>query len=225
MKRFFFNISLSLVACFSSLQATTISLETGRRFFDKSRAVVLDEFDYIYTLNSTHLGGYFIELEDGSVWSVEEMESEAKSFYKDKGISIDHVFVEDLVLSWEPGEHLIFHKLVDRETLLVYNIERDQLLDFAPVSPPKYSSLIITSIDLNAHLIILSDGSQWTATLCPCQQWKINDPILVAKDHSFLGQSLFKDRANTHILVNLKYCECEATKGHIHPNRIGVKRI
>jgi hypothetical protein len=203
----------------TQMEAKSVNLKTGRFFIDRSRLVEIDEFDYIYTIKDIHLGGYFIELQDGSKWQVQELNYEANSFYADKEDSFEFEYVENVVIAWEPGERLIFHKVVDRESVLVYNIDRDQVFDFAPFSPPLSESIKIAALDYNQKIISLSDGSQWIfGKLCTCKSWKQGDPIVIAKDHPWSTK-------NTHILINLKYCECAATSGHIHPNRLGVQRV
>jgi hypothetical protein len=216
MKLKLLTFLLFAMACLHQVDARFVTLDTGNWTIDTSRTVEIDQFDYLYTVKAIHLGGYYLELEDGSLWRVEELSPEAKSFYTNSHPSKEGIFVENIVASWEPGEQLIFHKVIDRETILIYNIDRDQLFDFVPLSPPKYDSITLTWIDLWDKVVGLSDGSMWN--LCQCKNWKEGDPILVAKDTPWTG-------TNTHILINLKYCDCYATSGHIHPNRVGVHRL
>lgn len=219
MKRILSIVLLFAIACLHQIEARSVTLETGSRFIDTYRTVDIDHFDYIYSIKSIHLGGYFVELEDGSVWRVEELGPETKSFYKATAFPIEEQYVENLVANWQPGERLIFHKVIDRETILIYNIDRDQLFDFVPFSPPKYETINVASIDLWNKTLSLTNGTSWKFTsLCSCKKWKVGDPVLIAKDTPW-------SKINTHILINLKYCECEATSGHIHPNRVGVHRI
>lgn len=215
----FKTICLTLLAAagLQTAEAKSVTLETGKWILDRSRTVEIDQFDYIYTVKSIQLGGYYIELEDGSVWRVEELGPEAASFYRlYQNTKID--FVENIVADWQPGERLIFHKVIDRESLLIYNLDRDQLFDVTPLSPPKENYLKLESIDFSVGIIKLSDGSSWKGKICSCKGWKSGNPILVVKNTPW-------DQYNTHMLVNLKYCECTATSGHIHPDRCGVLKF
>lgn len=218
MKKVFYFLFLLTVFNLHNIEAKTVNLETGNLIFDTSRLVEIDEFDYIYTVKAIHLDGYFIELQDGSVWGIEELSPEAESFYRNTNSSLEIDFVENIVATWQPGEHLIFHKVVDRESILVYNIDRDQLFDVTPLSPAKYEPITVASLNYSKRIIGLSDGSAWYGNACPCAGWKIGDPILIAKDNPWIS-------THTHMLINLKYCDCEATSGHIHPNRLGVQRM
>lgn len=213
-------LTIIMVLCVvSSVQAKTVEINSGNWIFDKYRRLVVDDFDYLYSLQATHLRGRFIELNDGSIWQVEEQGRETKAFYESREEPIEISFMENLVNAWQPGEKLIFHKVFNGENLLVYNLDRDLLIDVAPFLPPySENSLIIAAIDFNQHLLTLSDGSVWEFNhLCRCKKWKVGNPILVVKNTAW---NFWPEK--THVLVNLIPCECEATVEHIHPNHLEV---
>jgi hypothetical protein len=194
-------------------------MKTGHWFVDQKRTVALDEFDYVYKLKSPLLRGHFIELDDGSIWQIEEQSPDTKAFYTSHP-QITR-YNEDIVTLWQAGERLIFHKVVDRESLLIYNLDRDLLFDVAPFLPPSSEDtyLAIAEMDFIKRLLTLTDGTVWNFdALCKCNNWKTGDPIVVAKNTPWRAD-------HTHILINLYPCECGSTVAHIHPNRLGVKRF
>lgn len=223
MNKFAFII-LYFISIFFSFQASAITVTSGNWLVDKSREVNVGDFNYLYSLEKVHFKGHFLELEDGSVWQIEELSSESKSFYANQTEPVEVKFVEELVEEWQPGEQLIFHKIFDREYLLAYNVNRNLLINVTPLLPPsKESALRIANIDQKLHLLTLSDGSVWEFYhLCPCRKWQAGNPIIVAKNTP-LPWGLFSD--DTHLLINLHPCECDATVQHIHPNRLGVKQV
>jgi hypothetical protein len=155
-----------------------------------------------------------IELQDGSLWQVEEMTPESKSFFAQRNPEVDFKFVEELVENWQPDDNLIFHKLVERESLLIYNMDRDMLIDAVPLLPPLEPMLKIEMIDWGSRQIILNDHSIWSFTrLCKCKNWKKDDPILVAKNTPW-GSGI------SYVLINLSPCICDSKVEHIHPSRL-----
>src|SRR5262245_52347601 len=113
----------------------TLDLKTGHWFLDRSREVHMDQFDYKYHLKKSHLRGTFIELEDGSLWQLCEVSPETKSFYATREPKLEFDFVEEIVDQWNQHDELIFHKVANRDSLLVYNVTRDQLFDVEPFLP------------------------------------------------------------------------------------------
>lgn len=206
------------------LEAKNVEVETGHWFIDRTRSVEIDNFDYFYELKDTHLKGRFIELLDGSIWEVAPLGSESTSFYREYKDSYEVGFIEELVDLWQPGELLIFHKIADkyidhRDGFLVYNVNRDMLVDVTVLSPPIYSCLTVSEIDSDNHFILLSDSSVWQySDWDKGGVWYPGDSILVAKDTPWRSN-------HTHVLVNMEYCDCNATMGHIHRNRISVNRV
>lgn len=215
-----------LLLCSTSAWSKSVELKTGRWVIDTKRTVVLDEFDYVYILGQVRLRGMIVELLDGTMWEVQPLGPETTSFYALRDPSLKFDFVEDVVRKWKPGERLIFHKVAnkqqseeDREQVMVYNIDRDQLFDIAAFLPPEEPSLTILGIDEEQNNIILSDGSTWNFDkLCTCQAWRKGNPILIAKNTPWRSN-------HTHLLINLSICDCDSTVEHIHPNRLGVRRV
>lgn len=225
------KITLMLVLGFTfattvMLNAMTVQLETGHWPIDRTRSVEIDDFDYIYVLKKVPLDGRFIELEDGSFWQIEQLGPESTSFYRNYKDVLEIGFIEELVDLWQPGEMLIFHKITDREInhrdgFLVYNIDRDLLVDVTSLSSPIYHCLTVSEIDTENNLILLSDSSVWQYSQgdnCVVEAWYAGDPILMAKDTPWRSN-------HTHVLVNMDYCDCSTTMGHIHRNRVSVNRF
>ncbi len=212
---------LTMTASFL-LDARTVELKTGHWPIDSIRTIDIDNFEYIYELQYVPLAGRFIELEDGSVWKIEPLGPESTSFYKEYKDVLEVGFIEELVDLWQPGERLIFHKITDREIhesdeFLVYNLDRDLLVDVTILSPPIYYCLTLSEVDEDNQLIVLSDSSIWHYDNWDkaSDHWFCGDPILVAKDNPWRSD-------HTHVLVNLQYCNCSTTLGHIHRNRVSV---
>lgn len=186
----------------------------------RQHTVVLDQFDYSYSFSQSFLRGHFFQLTDGSVWEIHELGMESKAFYALRNPAIAVDYVEDFITQWQPGDTLVFHKAIKGEHLLVYNVEQDMLFDVMPFLPPMSDDeyLSVVSIDRDMGEIILSDQSIWEFdTLCKCKNWVEGDPIVVAKNTLSLN-------GNTHLLVNLKPCRCDATVRHIHANWVEVGR-
>jgi hypothetical protein len=206
------------------LDAKNVEIETGHWLIDRSRFVEIDNFDYFYQLNQTHLNGRYIELMDGSIWEIEPLGPESTSFYRHYKNVYEVGYIEELVDLWQPGELLIFHKIADKyidhkDGFLVYNVDRDLLVDVTVLSPPIYCSLTVSEIDTVNQLILLSDSSVWQYNNWDkAGIWYPGDSILVAKDTPWRSD-------HTHVLINMEYCDCEATMGHIHRNRISVNRM
>jgi hypothetical protein len=224
MRKITLALALSLTFAMTvMLNATTVQLETGHWPIDCARSVEIDDFDYIYELKNVPLDGRFIELKDGSLWQLESLGYESTSFYRQYKDVLEIGFIEELVDLWQPGELLIFHKITNREidsrdVLLIYNLDRDLLIDVTSVSPPKYHCLTISEIDTQNNLILLSDSSIWHYSQWDngiVDTWFPGNPILVAKDTPWRS-------SHTHALVNLEYCDCASTLGHIHRNRVSV---
>ncbi len=102
--------------CFQTLDAKTVSLYTGRWFIDRYRNVDVDQFDYLYQILNIDQGQGTLQLADGSIWRVEPMYDETSSFYAqqypfDANTPVDAVFA-----AWQPGDVLIYHKVVNRDT-------------------------------------------------------------------------------------------------------------
>jgi hypothetical protein len=222
------NLPLALALGFTltanmMLEAKTVEVETGHWIIDSSRFVNIDIFDYFYELKHTHLNGRYIELMDGSIWEIEPLGPESSSFYRHYKDVYEIGYIEELVDLWQPGELLIFHKITDKyidhkDGFLVYNVNRDLLVDVTVLSPPIYYSLSISEIDTVNKLILLSDSSVWQYNdWDKAGIWYPGDAIVVAKDTPWISH-------HTHVLVNLEYCDCDATVGHIHRNRISVTR-
>lgn len=211
-------------AALTMLNATTVQVETGHWPIDSTRWLDIDQFDYIYEIRNTPLEGRFIELEDGSYWQIEPLGYESSSFYRNYKDVLEIGFIEELVDLWQPGEMLIFHKITDKEIngrdrFLVYNLDRDLLVDVTPLAPPKYYCLTLSEIDTENKLIFLSDSSVWLYNNWDkAGTWYPGDPILVAKDTPWISE-------HTHVLVNMEFCNCSGTVGHIHRNRISVNKI
>ncbi len=205
--------------CSTFAWSKTVDLKTGHWIIDRYRTVDLDKFDYRYAFKKAHLRGTFFELEDGSLWELCEVGPETKSFYATRQPKVEFDFVEEIVDQWQQGDELIFHKVADRDSLLIYNVTRDQLFDVEPFLPSLEPKLSIANIDKGAKQIVLSDNSIWQIEcFCECKNWKVGDPMAVAKDTPWRS-------TNTHILINLCTCECDSTVEHIHPQRIGVVRV
>jgi|688.fasta_scaffold16465_2 hypothetical protein len=205
--------------CASAI-AKPITLRTGHLFIDRKREVELDNFDYVYSIKKIHGRGKIIELYDGSQWKVEPLGPESESYYLQRPELAGFEFVEDLTKKWKPDEQLIFHKISNRESLLIYHLERQLLLDVTPFLSPISPHLTVTDIDLEKKLIVLSDQSVWTSPfLYPgTLDWEIADPVLIAKNTPWRG-------SNTHILVNLSLSQANITVEQIPINRLGVNRV
>ena len=145
--------------CSTFAWSKTVDLKTGHWIIDRYRTVDLDKFDYRYAFKKSHLRGTFFELEDGSLWELCEVGPETKSFYATRQPKVEFDFVEEIVDHWQQGDELIFHKVADRDSLLVYNVTRDQLFDVEPFLPSLEPKLSIANIDKGAKQIVLSDNS------------------------------------------------------------------
>ena len=132
------------------MPAQAITLKTGNWVFDRYRSVDLEHFDYSYCIYSLDYTEGYLELEDGSIWQIANMTDESKSFYEQKGVAIQAL---DAFLFWQVQDVLIFHKLTNRSSMLVYNASRDQLLDVIPISGPKYPQLQIASIQNSSVMV------------------------------------------------------------------------
>jgi hypothetical protein len=199
---------LALVYFFSitALEAKTVPLDTGNWIFDTYRNVKIDEFDYLYTIAEIDLLEKTITLEDGSLWSVHPLRAESKSFYYQKGIyalSSSHI---DLLSSWEQNDVVIFHQLIDRNSILAYNLTKDMLLDVSPISAPTSPLLTISHIrkiyvghlGVCGAIIKLSDDSVWQANSADSQiYWFLHDPVQIVKNNPRKGDF-------THVLLLMK---------------------
>lgn len=170
-----------------------------------------------YKVKKIHVRGMCFELEDGSLWEVQPLGPQSRSFFEQKQ-HFKFDFVEDLVKKWEPGDQLtFFQRRADVEELMVYNATRDQLIDVTPFLPPVDPSLTLQSIDHEAKSVVLSDGSKWEfKTFDSEYQWEAGDPILIAKP------SPWTNRNAPYVLINLCACRCDSTVEHIHPNRLAT---
>ena len=233
-------ICFSCVA-FSSLYATTLPLKTGRYIIDRYRNVEIDRFDYPYQIHYIDHDNGSLQLADGSSWQVVPMNEEAKSFYEMKQPITTALFPGTIFDLWQTGDILIFHKVVNRSSLLAYNATKDLLLDIQPIAAPTNSDLKIASItntndikysysynkktnsleqyqDNNWRtVIVLTDGSVWEGNPGKALlSWIAGDPIHVAKDTPWWS-------SNTHILMNFK-----PKRGNSYQtpyfNRLGVWR-
>ncbi len=209
---------LCLLTTFSAICADTTDLKTGNWLFDKARQVELSQSDYVYSLKTIHVRGMVIELFDRSLWEVCEMTPESASFYQKPENALEFEYVNDLMSTWEEGDHLIFHRVSPRDSLLVYNKDKNQLLDVKPFLPPLEPLLMIVNIDKESKLIQLSDDSIWKYNCnCAFAGWKIQDPILIARNTPWIG-------AEGYVLINLLACECENALQHIHCREKPVTR-
>lgn len=209
---------LACLLMFNMAFAEPIELKTGHWPIDTSRMVELDTFDYAYDLKQLHARGMILELYDGSLWQVEEISAETISFYAQRKEHLDFEFIEDLVAEWQVNERLIFHKVSDRESLLVYNIDRDMLINVTPLLPPTDPFLVIEEVDRTNKKIRLSDQSIWDFIhLCACKKWSAGNPVIMVKNTPWRAD-------HTHMIINLTPCICDSKVEHIHPNRLGVKR-
>lgn len=209
-----------LGAC--QLEANTVSLKTGRWVFDRYRNVDLNSFDYFYQIQSRDTSRGVLELTDGSLWQVAPMADETQSFYYQFYALESTMNPLQLFALWDEGDTLIFHKLVDRPTLIAYNVTKDRVLDVLPVSSPTTPALTIVSINNTNDIsysysydhknnrldqyqsnnwktvIALSDGSVFEGNPSkPLVAWVVGDPIHIAKDSPWWS-------SNTHILMNFK---------------------
>lgn len=223
------------------LDAKTLPLQTGRWVFDRYRDVELDTFDYPYLVQTMDTMQAMMQLQDGSVWQVVPMQDETRSFYTQINPMIEGTPASSIFLYWQPGDALIFHKVVNRDSLLVYNINRDLLLDMVPVSGPTAPLLQIASITNTNEIsytytynertesmqqyqhnnwrtvIMLTDGSLWEGDPGrPLVNWIVGDPILMTKNTPWWS-------SNTHIMIN-----CKATRDSSYSilsfRRLGVWR-
>ncbi len=202
--------------------AKTVSLKTGRWIFDRYRNVDLDNFDYTYLISNVDHGQSTVTLQDGSMWVVTPMQAETVSFYQLKNPLVTPSSITPLDY-WESGDTLIFHKVVNRDSLLAYNLTKDLLLDMVPVSSPTNPLLTIASITNTNEVsyyynynnktqslqqyqdnewrtvIVLSDGSVWEGDPGnhALVSWIVGDPILVSKDTPWWS-------SNTSILINFR---------------------
>lgn len=207
------------------IEAKTVTLETGRTIFDRTRNIAIDEFDYIYILQNTDYSDKThqlqIELEDGSKWTLESPQAETLSFYQRyKQESCDYKKAEQAVLNWAPGDHLIFHKITNRHSINVYNLEKDELFDVIPASAPsrnlhQITDKIVNKIQVPNYItkennqkiltgyttyrkaiISLSNGTLWNLGEGKFSDWQIGDAVMIAKDNPYLS-------SNTHVLINI----------------------
>jgi hypothetical protein len=209
-------LSLLMLLMFSTAWADTVELK-----IENNQTVIVDlaHSQCISQLKTVHVRGMVIELEDGSLWEIEELGPETKSFYAPQGESLPFDFAEEWVVQWQPGEKLIFHKMSDREPLLIYNIDKNHLFDFSPFLPPIEPSLYVVKFDEINKVVVLSDHSVWGFNnFSGSQEWSFGDPIVVAKNSVL-------DSTSSYVLLNLCACFCDATVEHIHPNRLDVNRI
>jgi|GEM_PF-5424465 len=167
-----------------------------------------------YKLGKILLNGKCIELVDGSVWEIQPLGPQARSFYEQKK-KFKFSFVEDLVKDWQPGDGLtFFQRRDDVEELMVYNSTRDQLIDVTPFMQPTEPAATLSSIDPATGTILLSNGTKWEfKKFASIYEWEAGDPILVAKPSPWSKQTA------PYILINTCACRCDATSRHIHPNR------
>lgn len=205
---------------FCALDATTIPLKTGNWIFDRYRNVALDEFDYSYDIKRADHEQDMLELQDGSLWHVEPMYDETISFYKQKYPQENTLHMPSLFTEWQEGDIVIFHQVVNRPTLIAYNVTRDRLLDMMPVRAPLEPMLTIASInntsdvsyrynysEKTGHIdrrkvvkkyafIVLSDGSRWEGRPKKAlRNWVEGDPVHIVKNTPYSG-------AKTHILMH-----------------------
>lgn len=201
-----------------SLQSKVLPLKTGRWVLDRYRNVEIDVFEYTYAIKNTNLTQNTLELEDGSLWQVVAITDEAASFFEQKNLVGEGLFFD----LWQPGDILIFHKIVNRPSLLAYNVSKDFVLDLQPKKSPSNPQLYISSVTntnnitytyefnekTNSYqqyqhnnwqtIIGLSDGSVWEDKAGrPLSNWVKGDPIHVSKDTPWRG-------SNTHILMNFR---------------------
>ena len=210
-------VFILLLIISSSASAKTVKLNTGHCFIDTYRLVELDQFDYVYSLKKGCAKGKIIELNDGSLWQVEPQGAESSSFYSQLFRPLKFESVDEITRHWKRGELLIFHKITNTSSYLVYNIDRELVVDVTPYSPPTQAAYAIASIDYEQKTIALSDRSVWIFDLLfPSDNWEIGDPILIAKDTPWRGN-------NTHILVNLSPFLNQAGVEYIPTNRLGVQ--
>src|ERR1700733_11603712 len=96
--------------------ARTLEIGTGNYVFDRYRNVDIDAFDYFFSIDSIVQtnGSVDIILEDGSIWRLSKPQGEKKSFFKTLGVEATENFAKEIVSTWNPGEVIIFHKLVNR---------------------------------------------------------------------------------------------------------------
>ncbi|MBS0656488.1 MAG: hypothetical protein JSR46_11985 [Verrucomicrobia bacterium] len=228
---------------FHSLNARVVPLETGRWLLDTYRNVEIDDFDYTYQVESVDASTPAFTLQDGSVWQVVPMEAETLSFYRQRKSFFESIAApESIFEQWKPGDILIFHKIVNRPSLLAYNITRDHLLDVAPIQIPVAPALRITSItntndtfstyDYNSKtgtmsqkihnnwrtVIALSDGTVWEGDAGrPILSWVVGDAVLIAKDTPYWS-------CNTHMLLNIKASK-KRDSSVPYVRRLGTRRV
>ena len=182
--------------------------------------VSFDNFNFNHQLHAVHVRGMVIELEDGTLWIQKDASEETKNYNLLVYGKRPYQFATEFIQEWKPGDTLIFHCYTDKEALLVYNVERSQLLDFKPLLPALQRTLAVSSLHLEDNSVTLSDGSTWLAYSVDKDkpEWEVGDPVLVAKAYS--GQEDY-----THVLINMHPCVCESTVEHIHPNRMNAVRL
>ncbi len=236
-----FGVLCACLLGLTAVEATIVELKTGRWILDRYRDVAIDEFDYSYAIHSVNPEELTFELGDGSQWKVEPLNYESQSFYYQRYPQLSNISQTALFADWQQGDVLIFHKIVDRDTLLAYNVTRDRLLDVLPQGAPlnpliTISSIVNTNDSTQTYRyspttgrsevyiknnwrvnIVLSDGSRWEGSIKkPLVNWVAGDAIHVAKDTPWAGP-------NSHIFMHFK-----ATKsGPYAPasfERVGVWR-
>ncbi len=160
-----------------------------------------------------------IELEDGTFWLLKEASDETKNYNLLVYEGPPYQFATEFVKESKSGETLIFHCYTAQEALLVYNVERNQLIDFEPLLPAIKPTLTVSSLYLEEDSVTLSDGSTWLAYSSDknAPEWNVGDPILIAKAYPDV-------KGYTDVLINMLPCVCESTVEHIHPNRMNAVR-
>lgn len=168
-----------------------------------------------YKVKGIHARGMLFELEDGSMWEVQPLGPQSRSFYEQKKPAVHFDFVEELVKKWKAGDTLtFFQRRTDVESIMVYNATRDQLIDATPFLPPTEVALTLSALDKEKTELQLSDGSKWEFKSFVAQyEWAVGDPILIAKP------SPWAIPGAPYVLINMCACRCDSTVEHIHPNR------
>lgn len=166
-----------------------------------------------YKVKKIHARGMLFELEDGSMWQVQPLGPESRSFHEQKNGGIHFHFVEDLVKKWKKGDRVaFFQRQEDLEELMIYNATKDELIDATPFLSPHKSALKL--VTLKKKELSLDDGSKWKFNaFSPKYEWEAGDQILIAKP------SPWEQSSAPYLLINLCACRCDATVRHIHPNR------
>jgi len=222
-KTIFFCLACCGLISYAQLEAKTLSLETGRWVIDRYRNVELDQFDYTYSIAGTDNESGTLQLTDGSLWQVSPMKNETVSFYKQSKPLLTDIDEHSVFELWQPEDTLIFHKVVNRNTVLAYNVTKDLLLDVLPISGPTEANALRISSVSNTNdvsytyqwnnrtqsfqqyqhnkwrtVIVLNDGSVWEGgSSTPLVSWIVGDPIHVCKNTPWWS-------SNTHIFMNFK---------------------